>query len=199
MRRPGLNLYKSKGQAMTGQGQMTGGRRFNYWRVAGWGLAAALLLTPLVAMQFTDEVRWGPVDFAVAALLIGGLGLAFELAVRRSGSLTYRLGAVLAALNAFLLVWINLAVGFIGDEDDPANLMFAGVLLVALAGAVAARFRAGGMALAMAAAAAAQLLAASVAFVADLGSPLELLLTLAFAAPWALAAGLFWRAAEGQA
>jgi hypothetical protein len=184
---------------MTGQGQMTGGRRFNLWRIAGWGFAAALLLTPLVAMQFTDEVRWAPGDFAAAALLIGGLGLAFELAVRRSASTAYRLGAALAALNAFLLVWINLAVGFIGDEGDPANLLFAGVLLVALAGAVAARFRARGLALAMGAAAAVQLLAVVVLFVADLAAAPEFMLTIAFAAPWALAAGLFRIASPQQA
>ncbi len=182
-----------------GQTHMTRGQGINLGRIAGWGLAAALLLTPLVAMQFTDEVRWGPVDFAAAALLIGGLGLAFELAVRKSAHIAYRLGAALAALTAFLLIWINLAVGFIGDEGNPANLIFAGVLLVALIGAIAARFRAKGMVVAMAAAAVTQLLAAGAIFIADLGSPLELILTVAFAAPWALAAGLFRRAAEDEA
>ncbi|HYD13932.1 MAG TPA: hypothetical protein VEC11_13870 [Allosphingosinicella sp.] len=180
-------------------GQMTGGRSFNFWRVAGWGLATALLATPLVAMQFTDEVRWGPLDFAVAALLIGGLGGALEFAVRRSGNACYRLGAALAAFTAFLLIWVNLAVGFIGEPHNPANLMFAGVLLVALAGAVAARFRPRGMMLAMAAAAIAQLLIAVAVFVAALGRPLELFLTIAFAMPWLLAAGLFQRAAETDA
>lgn len=179
--------------------QMAGKSGFNLWRLAGWGGAAALLLTPLVVMQFSDEVSWGPADFALAAFLLGGLGLAVELAVRSAGSLPYKLGAALAALTAFLTIWVNLAIGFIGDEGDPANLLFGGVLLVALIGAVAARFRAKGMAVAMAAAAAVQLFAAAAAFIADLGSPVELLLILAFAAPWALSAGLFWRAAEDEA
>ena len=181
---------------MAGQTNMTGGRGTNVWRIAGWGFAAALLLTPLVAMQFTGEVRWGPADFAAAALLIGGVGLGLELAVRRTRNGTYRAAAALAVLTAFLLVWINLAVGFIGDEGDPANLLFAGVLLVALLGAAAARFRPAGMALAMAAAAGAQLLVAVIAFVAALATPLELGLTVAFALPWLASAGLFQRAAR---
>ena len=175
---------------------MAVGRGMNVWRIAGWGLAAALLLTPLVAMQFSEEVRWGPLDFALAALLIGGVGLGLELAVRKTGNSLYRAGAALAVLTAFLLVWLNLAVGFIGDEGNPANLLFVAVLLVALFGAVAARFRPSGMALAMAAAAGAQLLVAVVAFVADLATPPELALTLAFALPWLASAALFLRAAR---
>lgn len=181
-------------------GQMTDGRGVNAWRVAGWGLAAALLATPLVAIQFPDEVRWGPLDFAVAAVLIGGLGLGIEFAIRRSTSPWYRLGAALAALTAFLTIWVNLAVGFIGDEDNPANLLFAGVLLVALIGALAARVRAKGMAAAMAATGAAQLLAAGAAlFLTGPVRPVEILLTAAFAAPWLVSALLFRLAAEKEA
>lgn len=184
---------------MAGQGNMIGAGRANVWRIAGWSLAAVLLLTPLVAMRFTAEVRWGPPDFAVAAILIGGLGLAVELAVRRTRNTAYRLAAGIAALTAFALVWINLAVGFIGDEGNPANLLFAGVLAVALTGAVIARFRPAGMALAMLATMAAQVLVAIVVFVADLGTMQEILLTLLFAAPWPLAAALFRKAAGDRA
>lgn len=175
------------------------GRRGRGWRILVWGLAAALLATPLVAMQFTPKVRWTPLDFAVAAvLLIAVLGLPIEFAVRRSASTAYRLGAACAAVAAFLLVWINLAVGFIGDETNPANLMFAGVLAVALVGAILARFRAPGMALAMGATAVAQLLVAIIVFVAELGTLPEVLLTLLFGAPWPLAAALFWKAADDR-
>jgi hypothetical protein len=182
---------------MAGQRQMTNGQGA-FWRALGWGAALALLLAPLVAMQFTADVRWGPLDFAVAALLIGGLGLAIEFAVRRTRNLVYRLGAGLASLTAFALIWVNLAVGVIGDEGNPANLLFAGVLAVALLGAIAARFRPAGLAIAMLAAALAQLLAAIIVFVADLGTQPEVLLTLLFAAPWLLAAALFWKAAGGD-
>ena len=72
--------------------------------------------------------------------------MAFELALRVSDDLIYRAGSGLAIAATFLLVWVNLAVGFIGDTADPANLMFAGVILVAVIGAIIARLRPAGMA-----------------------------------------------------
>jgi hypothetical protein len=42
---------------------------------------------------------------------------------------------------AFILIWMNLAVGIIGSEDNPANLMYGGVLAVAIVGAFMVRFR----------------------------------------------------------
>ena len=36
----------------------------------------------------------------------------------------------MAIVAAFLLIWINLAVGINGSEDNPANLMYGGVLTV---------------------------------------------------------------------
>lgn len=164
------------------------------WRIAGWGAAAGLLLLPLAAMQFSDEVRWGPEDFAVAGILIGSVGIAYELAVRRAGGLAYRAGAAMALLPAFLLVWANLAVGVIGDEGNPANLMFAGVLGVALLGSMIARFRPRGMALAMAATAAAQALVGGIVLTAGLDSPI--VISGFFTALWLVSAWLFGKAAD---
>src|SRR5918998_5011915 len=65
-------------------------------------------------------------------------------------------GVALAA--AFILVWINLAVGVIGTEDDLANLMYVGVLAVGIIGAIISRFRPHGMARALFATAIAQAL-----------------------------------------
>lgn len=50
-----------------------GAWRLNPWRVLGWGTAAALLLTPLIAMRFTSEVNWTASDFALAGVMIGGV------------------------------------------------------------------------------------------------------------------------------
>lgn len=66
------------------------GPRPNPWRRVVWGPAAFLLLLPLVAMQFTEEVNWGAVDFiAFGAMLLAACG-AFELTTRLSGNSTYR-------------------------------------------------------------------------------------------------------------
>jgi hypothetical protein len=131
--------------------------------------------------------------------IVGG---SFELAVRTSGSIYYRLGAAVALATAFLLVWINLAVGIIGSEDNPLNLLFFGVIAVALGGSVAARFRAAGMALAMTIAAAMQALIGLAVFVLGLsaseppGAGGVLVLIEVFALPWLLSAWFFRTAAR---
>jgi hypothetical protein len=98
----------------------------------------------------------------------------------------------LAIAGALLLVWINLAVGFIGDEGDPANLMYGGVLAVLAVGAVAARGRPGGMAFALVTTAFAQAAAGLIAFTASLNG--ELAADLAFVALWLGSAALFQEA-----
>ena len=173
----------------------SGVRRGFPWRILGWGTAAGLILLPLVAMQFTSEVNWTLGDFLVAIFLLGGVGLAFELAVRVTPNKWYRGGVAAALAGALLLVWANGAVGMIGSEDNPYNLWFGSVLLVALVGAVLARFEAAGMARAMSAAGITQ------AIVAAIGMPTDLrggMLSIALAGLWLLAAALFRNAAQTQ-
>lgn len=180
---------------MAKEAENTGGRHGMPWRLLGWSIPALLLLLPLVAMRFTDEVNWTGSDFVVAAVLFGSVGLAFELIVRTSQSLAYRAGAALAVVAAFLTIWVNGAVGMIGSEGNPYNLLFGGVLLIALIGAILARFQPAGMARAMAAAAIAQAAVAAIGLSTDM---LGGIFSLAFAAPWLLAAALFWNAAQEQ-
>lgn len=114
-------------------------------------LPVLLLLVPAVAMQFTNEVAWGTGDFIFAWLLLAGAGLGYHLAARSSGHITAKAAVALAVGTALLLVWASLAVGLIGSEDHPANLLYAAVLFVGLAGATRARLQPAGLARAMAA------------------------------------------------
>ena len=167
------------------------------WRTLCWTLAAGVLLLPLIG-----GAPWTLSDYLTMGALLGIVGTLLELAVRASGSLAFRGGAAVAVLAGFLLVWVNLAVGFLGDEGNPANLMFLGVLFVAAAGAVIAGFQASGMAKAMIAAAAAQVAAGAVGLGLRLGSPgsdgvYEVAMgTGVFTALWLVSAGLFLRAAK---
>ena len=190
---------------MTGRTQNGGGRRANRLRIAAWGLAACLLLTPAVAMQFTDEVVWGPVDFATFAAMLLVAGGTFELAARISGNRMFRAGVGVAIAAAFLLVWVNLAVGYLGDEDNPANLMFLGVLAVAILGSGIGRFQAAAMSRAMLATAAAQVLAGVFGLAAGWASPgaeglYEVTLGTGLFTPlWLGSAWLFRQSVRGEA
>jgi hypothetical protein len=125
---------------------------------------AFILALPLAAMQFTAEVSWSAADFAVAGVLLVATGLLLELAARKAGA--YRAAAVVAVVAALLLVWINLAVGIIGEPGEPANAMYAGVLAVGIAGVVVARLRPRGMSRALLVTALAQALVAVIALLA---------------------------------
>jgi hypothetical protein len=183
-----------EGKAMAKEAAYANSRRVFPWRLLGWSIPAVLLVLPLIAMRFTNEVNWTGSDFLFAAVLFGSVGLAFELIVRKSGSLAYRLAAVLGVMGAFLAVWVNGAVGMIGSEDNPYNLLFLAVPLVALAGGIAARFRASGMVWAMGAAAGLQ---AGLGLFGMAEDPLGGTFSTILAAPWLLGAALFamasWR------
>ena len=120
------------------------------WRLIGWGSAAVLLSLPFVAMKFAAPgVNWTLSDFLFAGALFAIIGGLFEFAVRTSSSGTYRLASAAALLGLFAVVWVNLAVGIVGSEDNPRNLLFFAALLVGIGGAIGAKFRADGMARAM--------------------------------------------------
>ncbi len=163
-----------------------------------------LLLIPLVAMQFTKEVNWTLSDFIVMGVLLFGAGLTYVLVARLGSNGSYRLGAGVAVAAGLLLVWGNLAVGFIGNEDNPANLLYGAVLLVAAVGALVARFRAPGMARAMFGAALTQVAVPLVAAAIwrpelNLGMLYVVALNTIFAGIWAVAGWLFRRAGRVDA
>jgi hypothetical protein len=92
-------------------------------------------------MQFTDEVRWTAFDFAVfGAMLALALG-AFELGVRTARDTVSRIAVAIAVAAAFLLVWAQGAVGIVGHPNRPAVVLFTGLVLVVIAGALLVRFR----------------------------------------------------------
>jgi hypothetical protein len=155
---------------MAGNAEDGGGQGGRFWKVTPWVTAALTLLLPLAAMQFTDEVVWDETDFAAAGAMLFGCCCAYELAARMTVNGAYRAAVGVAVLTALLLIWINLAVGIIGSEDNPANLMYGGVLAVGILGALAVRFRPGGMALTLAATALAQALVGVIALLTGLGS-----------------------------
>lgn len=158
-------------------------------------IIAFILAIPLVAIGFTNEVAWSAFDFLAMGLLLSTIAVLFELGCRMSRSPAYRAASGLALAATLLLIWINLAVGFIGDEDDPANLLFVAVIGVAAAGSVLARFRSSGMARAMVAAAIVQAVAGVVAVTTDLFLALP---SAFFVALWLGSAWLFNRAAHGS-
>jgi hypothetical protein len=72
---------------------------------------STLLLIPLLAMQFTNEVNWSVSDFIIMGGLLFGTGLLCELIMRKVKSVTNRMIICGAVLFVFFLIWVELAVG----------------------------------------------------------------------------------------
>jgi hypothetical protein len=168
-------------------------------QIALVGLGTALLLTVPLALRFP----WSMGDFMIMGILLFGTGLAYILVSNRSENLAYKAAVAVGAGTAFLLVWVNGAVGIIGSEDNPANLLYAGVLLIGLVGSLIARFRPRGMSYVLYAAAIAQMLvpiAALIVWRSTLDEPPSLVgvfvLNAVFASLFALSGALFRRASE---
>lgn len=177
---------------------MTETKTIGRWlRPLVWGGAAALLALPAIAMRFTSEVDWSGFDFLVMGAMLLIVCIAFEVAVRIARNNAYLLAALGAAGTGFLLTWANLAVGFIGNEENPWNLMFFSVLLLMFAGALISRFRARGVAFTLFAGAAIQLAGCIAAAV--LGQDVPFGPTLVFTLAWLLAGGLFLAASRQSA
>ncbi|WP_431560679.1 hypothetical protein [Sphingopyxis sp.] len=179
-------------------------KQANRWRVIRWATGAGLLLVPLVMMQIVDDWNWGPGAFLFMGVMIGGVLLLYEFAVKAGVSLSYRGGVAAALAAAFLMIWINLAVGIVG-EDNPVNFNFFMVVFAATVGSYAARGQPAGMARAMLGVAAVQaLLAIAIATAPSTalqpnGAVGVLVLCGFFTGLWLLSAALFWRASRSAA
>ena len=164
------------------------------WVAIATGL---LLLIPTIGMLVSDEWQWSPVDFIFMGALLFGTGLTFVLVARKMNNLWYRLAVGLAVMSGLMLIFITAAVQIIGDED-PANVMYAGVLAVGAIGAVIGRFEARGMARALFAMAGANTLVAVIALIffptVSPGLLGILILNMFFTALWTASGFLFQRA-----
>lgn len=190
-------------QTRTTNTNPNGAQRGSRVRRAAWSLAALALLLPAVAMQFTDEVSWSLFDFVGMGVLIAVVGSAMELTVRMTGSAAYRGAVGVALAGAFLLIWLNGAVGIIGSEKNDANLMYFGVLGVAALGAMAVRLQPRPMTFVLVTTAAAQVLVAAIAIAAGWapagdGTKQVVMITGFFALLWLASAALFREAARDQ-
>lgn len=166
-------------------------------RALTWGGAALTLLTLWLVMRLTGQGNWTAFDFVIAALLLASVCAGIELAMRLSTTWTYRLAALMTVGGGFLLVWANLAVGIIGNEGNPQNLIFYSVLLIGLAGALYTRFDPNGLKWTLRTMAAAQL--AVFLLATFLGWALLPVFTIFYFALWLIAGELFGKSARASA
>ena len=88
----------------------------------------------------TDGVNWGPMDFAIVGVLVLGAACCTSTPAQGPGAPHSGSPSPSRSGAGLLLIWVNLAVGMIGDEGNAANLMYMLPMVVALIGAAVSRF-----------------------------------------------------------
>lgn len=168
-----------------------------------WFVAIAtafILIIPLIAMNFTDEVNWSLLDFVVMGVLLSGAGILYVFLSRISEGALYKAAVGIALAGGFLLTWANLAVGIIGSANNPINLLYFGVIAVGVIGALIVRFKPRGMSMALFATAFAQALVPIIALISGSSSASsltsEILLPNAFFIFIFITSALFFRLGE---
>ena len=135
-------------------------------RLIGWILfVVCILLIPFVAMRFTDKINWEFTDFLIMGIALSAMGFAYELIVRKSKKTVYRIAFITGLLGAFLLFWVNGAVGIIGSENQDANLLYGAVFVVGLVGSFVSRFKAKGMSITLVVTSIVQMLVPTIAII----------------------------------
>ena len=77
--------------------------------------AGIILLIPLAAMQFTNEVNWTLGDFLVMGSILLGTGLLCELILRKVKNANQRIVFCIVILILLFLLWAELGVGIFGS------------------------------------------------------------------------------------
>jgi len=168
----------------------------NLRRMLIWGGAAVLFALPWMAMQLTSEVVWTASDFVAWAAMLLVASTVADVALRKATNFLTLAAGLIAVAAGFFTVWANLAVGIIGNENDPHNLAFMAVPVFALVGGIVARLKPNRMTVAMLVAAGVQL-AAAVFAISDgrYRNPDVILAALVMPGLWLLSAGLYKKAA----
>lgn len=133
-------------------------------RLVVWAVVVVLILLIPLVMQFTSEVQWNEaVAYSVILLAVGGFYELWQWLKTRDS--TYRIAFGVGLAGMLFLGWVSGAVGIIGSENQPVNLLYWAIPAVLLTGSLISRFEPRGMARTLFAAALIQALIPMVALI----------------------------------
>lgn len=107
-------------------------------------VALGMLTVPLVASRVVEDWHWEARGFVLVYVLFFGAALAYGLIARRMGAWSYKLAVGLALVAGFVLGWGNMV--HMTELENPAYLVYFGLLVMGGVAAWVARLEAGGLA-----------------------------------------------------
>ena len=88
-----------------------------------FSITAAILMIPLVAMQFTKEVAWSGSDFLIMGILLSVTAFFVDFILRKVAVNGKRFFYIALALIVFFLIWAELAVGIFGTPFAGSQIL----------------------------------------------------------------------------
>ena len=79
-------------------------------------IVGLLLLFPLIAMQFTDEVNWSFSDFIIMGAILTITGLLIRITLKKFKNSKNRIILIAIIIIIFFLIWAELGVGILGTR-----------------------------------------------------------------------------------
>jgi len=121
-----------------------------------WITVTLSIFLVFLSILIPNEVQWKElVAYIIILSAIGGIYEVWQWLKKKSSY--YRYAFIIGFLGAFFIGWANGAVGIIGNEDNPANLMYVAIFIVGLIGSLISRFKPHGMSITLFAVALVQL------------------------------------------
>jgi hypothetical protein len=107
-------------------------------------VALGLLMVPLVASRVVDGWNWPARAFVFTYVMFFGTGMAYALIAKKMGAWAYKAGVGLALVTGFVMGWSNMV--HMSEADNPAYLVYFGVIAAGGVRAWLARLEARGLA-----------------------------------------------------
>lgn len=153
-----------------------------------------ILLIPLVGTFTVEGWNWDAFDFVIAGIVLFTAFFMIEFLARKMRDIPSRIAAGITVIMTLLIVWVNLAVGIIGDGNN-TSACYMLVVPVGFLGLAVSRLKPKGLSITACVMAAIMLLVPSVAWITgnqDLAQDPNVLKVFVLSAGFA-----FWYAVAG--
>lgn len=109
-------------------------------------IMSCLLLIPAIGNQTIEGWNWSLFDFVWAGAMIAGVQFAYHAFAKKINHHTYKMAAALGLGATFILLWINAAVGIVGDDDGINMIFFLSIVITFIVGSLISKGSPRGMA-----------------------------------------------------
>ncbi len=87
-------------------------------------ITLGILVLPAIGELTVESWDWGVGGFLFMGALLFVTFLTIELIAKHSASRFYKAGVAIATVTTFFIIWVNLAVGIIGDGNNTSAMYF---------------------------------------------------------------------------